>query len=64
VTTALIVLAAIVLWALTLLAGFWLLAAWADWRHPLPELDDPEVEEHGRPHSTVHRLDDYRRDVA
>jgi hypothetical protein len=61
VTTALIVLAAIVLWAVTLLAGFWLLAAWADWRHPLPQLEDLEIEEHSRPHGTVTRMDDYRK---
>jgi hypothetical protein len=61
VNVVLILLAVIILWAITLFGAFWLLVAWADWRHPLPRLEDLEVEEHSRPHGTVHRLDDYRK---
>jgi hypothetical protein len=60
-TVFLVVLGVIALWAIVLLSAFRLLIAWADWRHPLPRLEDLEVEEHSRPHGTVHRLDDYRK---
>ena len=60
-TFLLVALGVIALWVIMLLALFRLLVAWAEWRHPLPLLDDLEIAEHGRPLADVHRLDDYRR---